>query len=235
MTYAQFVKMCEGYNIEINENVYNKLTIFYNYLIEENEKYNLTAIVDEDEVFVKHFLDSMLGNIFMYENAKVIDIGCGAGFPSMPLKILNPNTSFTLVDSVNKKVNFISLLIDKLKLDKIKTVHSRCEDLAKIPKYRENFDIVVSRAVAPSNVLLEYCVPFLKVGGRLIMYKGKNVDEELEVISNALNKLNCKVIDRIDFFIKEIESNRSFIIVEKLAPTPTIYPRLQNKVRKNPL
>jgi len=235
MTYSQFVNLCEKYNINIDEEIYTRLTNYYHILVEENSKYNLTAITDEEEVFYKHFFDSMLGSSLIKDNSSILDIGCGAGFPSVPLSLIKPNSNFTLVDAVNKKVNFINTLKQNLSLDNITAIHSRCEDLAKNPKYRESFDIVVNRAVAAFNIILEYSIPFLKVGGKLIAYKGKNVDEELINIDNALNKLNCKIIDKLDIYIKEIDSYRSFVVVEKTAQTANIYPRLQNKVRKNPL
>ncbi|MBE5735220.1 MAG: 16S rRNA (guanine(527)-N(7))-methyltransferase RsmG [Clostridiales bacterium] len=236
MTYQQFSSICGKYNINISEEKYNKFNKYYKFLIEENNKYNLTAITEEDDVYIKHFLDSMIGSIYMKDNSRVLDIGCGAGFPSIPCKIINPSLKFTLLDAVLKKVNFINMLsCDILGLDNCEAIHSRCEDLAKKPEYRAYYDTVVARAVAPLNVLVEYCIPFLKIGGKCILYKSRIVDDEIINATNAINKLKCKIVNRIDYRIDEIDSDRTILILEKISDTPNIYPRLQNKVRKNPL
>ncbi len=236
MTYQQFREICGKYNIDLGTDQFEKFQQYYNYLIEENNKYNLTAITAEDDVYLKHFLDSILGLHLIPDNAKVVDIGCGAGFPSMPCKIMNDSLQFTLLDSVGKKVNFIDKLVNNvLRINGVTAIHTRCEDLAKSPKYREMYDIVIARAVAPLNVLLEYCIPFLHIGGKCIFYKSKSVEEEIAAAANAMQKLNCKILDRVDYAISEIESDRTILIIEKTAATPAVYPRLQNKVRKNPL
>ena len=188
-----FINLCKKYNLNIDDNIFSKLEDYYNFLKEENEKYNLTAITEKNEVYIKHFLDSMIGSKFINHNSKVLDIGCGAGFPSVPLAIMGADSNFYLIDAVNKKVNFVNMLINLLGLKNIEAIHSRCEDLAKTPKYRENFDIVVARAVASMNVLLEYCIPFLKIGGKCVLYKGINYQEEIQQCDNALKKLNCRI------------------------------------------
>jgi 16S rRNA (guanine527-N7)-methyltransferase len=236
MTYQQFKTICGQHNIDLTNEQFDKFQQYYNYLVEENSKYNLTAITDESDVYYKHFLDSILGVGLLLDNSTVLDIGCGAGFPSIPLKIMNDTLRFTLLDSVGKKVNFVDKLShDILQLSNVETIHARCEDLAKTPKYRAKFDIVVARAVAPLNVLIEYCIPMLKIGGKCIFYKSKAVEEEIKQANNAMRLLKCKLIDRIDYRIKEIDSDRSIIVIEKFDVTPNQYPRLQNKARKNPL
>lgn len=237
MEYQQFNNIITRYGLSpISCQQFDNFVKYYRYLIEENSKYNLTAIVDEEEVFIKHFLDSILSSNLIKDNSKVIDIGCGAGFPSIPLKIINPTIHLTLCDAVNKKVEFVNKLSTKvLELSNVTPIHARCEDLAKNPKYREKYDFAVSRAVAPLNILLEYLIPFIKVGGKCIIYKGKNADEEIENAITAIKLLNCELADRIHYHIDEIDSDREILIFNKVKPTDNNYPRQNNKIRKNPL
>ena len=235
MEKLQFLELCKQYNIDMTIDQVGKFEKYYNYLIDENNKYNLTAIVDKEDVYLKHFLDSLLGTKLITDNSNVLDIGCGAGFPSIPLAIFKKSCNFTLIDSVNKKVGFVNNLIDLINIDNAIAIHTRCEDFAKNELNREKFDIVVTRAVAPMNVLLEYCIPFLKIGGKCIMYKGANYNDELKLCKNAISKLNCKLYATEKVYFKEIDAYRYFIIFEKTQKTPNTYPRLQNKVRKQPL
>lgn len=223
------------YNIDLNVKQLKQFDIYFDYLLEENKKYNLTAIKEKNDVLYKHFLDSVLPYSSFSQNATVIDIGTGAGFPSIPLAIIRPDLKFTLVDSVEKKTNFVFNLAQKLELNNVEVYHSRCEDLAKEPKFRENFDYVVARAVAPLTSLLEYCVPFIKVGGKFVAYKGSNYNQELENSQNAIKLLNVRHIQTLKYNIQEINTERYCIIFEKIAKTPPKYPRNQNKVRLKPL
>ena len=203
---------------------------YLSYLLEVNSHTNLTTIIDPKEVEIKHFKDSLTVLDYISENAKVLDIGSGAGFPGIPLRI-EKNFDLTLVDSVNKKVVFMNEVIEKLSLDKARAIHTRAEDYAK--DNRESFDIVVSRAVANMATLSELCLPFVKVGGIFIAMKGPKVDEELKDAENAIEILGGQVIN-IDRFTLE-DNERANVIVKKIHPTKKKYPRGKNLPKKNPL
>lgn len=204
--------------------------IYSDYLIEVNSHTNLTSITDPEEIKIKHFEDSLSVLPYINEGNKVLDIGAGAGFPGIPLRI-EKNFDLTLVDSVNKKVNFMNEVIDKLDLSNARAIHTRAEDFAK--ENRESFDVVVSRAVANMSTLSELCLPFLKVGGIFIALKGPKADEELEVAQNAIKILGGKVKEIERFKIDD--NDRVNIIVEKIHPTKKKYPRGKNQAKKNPL
>lgn len=204
--------------------------IYSDYLIEVNSHTNLTSITDPEEIKIKHFEDSLSVLPYIKEGNKVLDIGAGAGFPGIPLRI-EKNFDLTLVDSVNKKVNFMNEVIDKLDLSNARAIHTRAEDFAK--ENRETFDIVVSRAVANMATLSELCLPFLKVGGIFIALKGPKADEELEAAQNAIKILGGQVKEIERFKIDD--NDRVNIIVEKIHPTKKKYPRGKNQAKKNPL
>lgn len=219
------------YNIDISEKERLLFNNYYNDLIEKNKVMNLTAITEESEVWTKHFLDSVLPLKNIKDNSKLLDVGSGAGFPGIPLKIMNDTLNITLLDSLNKRVNFLNEEIEKLGLTKIKAVHGRAEDYVNVS--RETFDYVVSRAVARLNTLLEYCLPYVKLGGYFIAYKSMDADEEINESKNALNILGGKVekVDKIN-----LEGNeRSLIYIKKVKNTPNKYPRGQNKPKNQPL
>lgn len=219
-----------------NDNVHD--FILYKELLKEwNEKINITSITEDDEIDIKHFLDSLtpfLTNLFN-GNKKIIDIGTGGGFPGLPLKIVNKDLDVTLLDSLNKRIIFLNEVISSLKLNKIEAVHGRAEELSLNPKYREKFDICVSRAVASLNTLSEYCIPFVKVGGYFISMKGPDIEEELNNSENAILTLGGRVVDKKLITIPESDITHSLVIIEKIKPTPTKYPRGGGKPRKNPL
>jgi 16S rRNA (guanine527-N7)-methyltransferase len=237
MEYIEFEKMfkeeCEKNNIS---NVIN-IDLFYKYmslLLDWNEKINLTAITDEKEFIVKHFIDSLIINSYIKESKRIIDVGTGAGFPGIPLKLFNEKQNFTLIDSVNKKINVLNDIISKLKLENIEAIHTRAEDLAKDKNYRESFDVAVSRAVSNMTTLVEYLIPFVKVGGIVICMKGPNFEEELEESKKAINLFGGK-IEKIDkYFINE-EIERNVIIIKKVKSTSPKYPRGQGKPLKEPI
>lgn len=204
--------------------------IYSDYLIEVNSHTNLTSITDPEEIKIKHFEDSLSVLPYIKEGNKVMDIGAGAGFPGIPLRI-EKNFDLTLVDSVNKKVNFMNEVIDKLDLSNARAIHIRAEDFAK--ENRESFDVVVSRAVANMATLSELCLPFLKVGGIFIALKGPKADEELKAAQNAIKILGGQV-KKIERF-KIDDNDRVNIIVEKIHPTKKKYPRGKNQAKKNPL
>lgn len=204
--------------------------IYTNYLLEVNSHTNLTSIKDPKEIEIKHYQDSLSVLPYIKEGSKVLDIGAGAGFPGIPLRI-EKDIDLTLIDSVNKKVNFMNEVIEKLGLDKAIAIHTRAEDFAK--EKRETYDVVVSRAVANMSTLSEYCLPFLKTGGIFIALKGPKADEELEQAKNAI-KVLCGKVKNIDRF--DLDGNeRVNIIVEKVHPTKKQYPRGKNLPKKNPL
>jgi len=223
-------------NIDLNEVQAEKFLIYYNFLIETNEKFNLTAITNFSDVVEKHFLDSCLNHNYFNLNATVCDIGSGAGFPAIPLKILRPDLDFTLVDSLNKRVNFLNDLIEKLQLTKIKAIHSRAQELGEIVG-RENFDYTTARAVAPLNILLEFCSPYTKVGGEIVALKSLNYEQELVEAKNAIKILGLE-IKNVENFILENNSQkitRNILYFTKKQHCPTTYPRPKNKITTNPL
>lgn len=223
-------------NTQISSEQLEKFEIYYKNLIETNKIHNLTSITDENDVIIKHFLDSILPYKEIPNNSKILDIGSGAGFPSIPLKIMNNNFKITAIDSVGKKVEFIKNQINCLKLsDNFEVIHTRIEELAHNPKYREQFDIVVSRAVAPLSVIIEYSSAFLKNNGYILSYKGNNFEEEIKTSENALKILNCKIEKIYKYYIKELDSYRYILKIKKFDNISSKYPRGQNKPRISPL
>ena len=203
---------------------------YYRLLTEWNEKFNLTAITERNAVYVKHFADSLLGEYLVPENATLLDIGAGAGFPSLPIKIVRDDVTLTMVDSLKKRVNFLSCLIDELKLDKTTALHARAEDL----NCRGSYDCVVARAVAPLNTLCEYCLPFVKTGGIFIAYKAGDCEEETAVAKNAVKILGG---DKADIIKRRLDDDtvRSLVVIGKVTDSPAKYPRGKNLPRKSPL
>ena len=222
-------------NINLNNEQVEKFEKYTFLLKEWNNKFNLTSILEDDEIIIKHFIDSVLPYQHIKDNCKIIDIGAGAGFPSIPLKIMNNTLELTLIDSVNKKVDFLNTLINELNLNNCKALHYRCEDLAKKPEFRENFDISVARGVAGLNTLLEYTIPFIKTNGKLLLYKGSNYQEEINLSKNAITLLKCNISNIFNYTLKPINAERFILEIKKLDKTPIKYPRNQNKPRTNPL
>ena len=221
------------HNVELTKEQISKFETYYTLLKEWNEKINLTTIIEMDDVIEKHFLDSVVANNLIKSGAKVIDIGSGAGFPGVPLKILRDDINIVLVDSVNKKVNFLNEVIKILGLKNISAVHSRIEDFANTEKCRENFDIVVSRAVSRLNVLCEYALPFLQINGQLIAYKSVDTSLEIDEAKNAIEVLGGKLEKVVNVPFDNME--RNLIVIKKIKPTPKKYPRNGNKPRLNPI
>ncbi len=220
-------------DIEIEK---EKLKLFYKYmkvLLEWNEKINLTAITDEKEIILKHFIDSLTINKYIKKEDIVMDMGTGAGFPGIPLKIINADTRFVLVDSLNKRINFLAEVKEKLKLEKLDLLHSRAEDLGNNAEYREKMDVLVSRAVANLRTLTEYTVPFVKKGGIFISMKGPNAQEEIELAQNAIEILGGK-IEKVENF-KLADMERNIIVIRKEKVTPKKYPRKAGIPAKQPI
>ncbi len=226
-------KIFKKYQINLSDEQCESFEKYYNLLIEWNKKFNLTSITDRDEVILKHFLDSCVTTMMINDNSYIIDIGAGAGFPSIPLKILNPTLKLVLVDSVNKKITFLNEIIKQLNLKNTIAIHERIEDIAHKEIYREKFDYVVSRAVASLNTLSEYALPFLKLDGIFLAYKSFDVESEINNSKNAITLLGGKLENII---IKNLENlSRKIVVIKKINLTQKLYPRSKNKPRTNPL
>ncbi len=205
---------------------------YFNELVSFNEKVNLTAITEHEDVFVKHFLDSVLPIDEIKQNASVVDVGTGAGFPGVPIKIVRDDIRLTLVDSLNKRINFLDSLKQKLNLE-FNSIHARAEDFCK--NNREKFDVAVARAVARLNTLCEYLLPLIKVGGIVLAYKGSSAAEETIEAKNAINLLGGKIEKTLSFNLPNHAGERNLIIIKKIKPTPTKYPRGQNQPKIKPI
>ncbi len=223
------------FNIEISDNQLEKFDKYMQLLLEWNEKINLTAIIEPDEVKIKHFLDSLTVLEYINDEDKVIDIGTGAGFPGIPLKIMKPNAKITLLDSLNKRINFLNLVIEELGLKNIEAIHGRAEEFARNKLYREKYDVAVSRAVANLSTLTEYMLPFVKVGGRCICMKGANLKEELDKAKNAIQELGGKIEIIDNFYLSNNDNERNILIIKKIKETKSKYPRKAGIPSKEPL
>lgn len=234
MNKDEFVSCVTSLGIDVSLEKLDKLNLFYNLLIEWNKKINLTTIVDEKDVYLKHFYDSLtlFKEYDLNKTIKLCDVGSGAGFPGIVLKIFFPNLDITLVDSLNKRVNYLNLVIERLGLTGIKAVHSRMEDFSR--NNEEKFDLITARAVANLSLLSEISVRALKIGGNFVFMKA-NCDDELNSYGNCLNKLSLKIVDVNRFLLPFENSNRTLISVLKKAKTNNIYPRTIDKIRKSPL
>ncbi len=233
----QFEKDLKEFNIVLSEHQTEQFFSYYEMLIEKNKVMNLTAITDFDEVIKKHFVDS-LSLVKAYDltsPVSLIDIGTGAGFPGIPLKIVFPDLEITLLDSLNKRVDFLQSIIASLDLKGIDAFHGRAEDFARQEKFRERFDLCVSRAVANLSVLCEYCLPYVKIGGKFISYKSEKIMEELKAAEHAVNVLGGKVKEQISFTLPDSDINRNLIVIEKNRKTPKQYPRKAGTASKDPL
>lgn len=221
--------------IKIDEKESRTFYDFMKILLEENEKVNLTAITEENEIIIKHFIDSLTINKYLINANKILDLGTGAGFPGIPLKIVNKDKEFVLVDSLNKRIEFLNKVKEKCELENLELIHSRAEDLAKNINYREKFDVVTSRAVANLRTLAEYLLPFVKKEGICICMKGPNVDNELEEAKNSINILGGKIEKIEKIFLKENDMERNILIIRKIQNTPNKYPRKAGIPTKLPL
>ncbi|MBR3161417.1 MAG: 16S rRNA (guanine(527)-N(7))-methyltransferase RsmG [Bacilli bacterium] len=233
MNKEQFIKELAKLDINLTDYQLNQLEEYYNLLVEENKKYNLTSITNKEDVYLKHFYDSLtISKIIKLDNQSICDIGTGAGFPGLVLKIAYPNTHITLIDSTLKKCNFLKMITDKLKLKNIEIINDRAEIYAH--NNREVFDIVTSRAVAPLKHLLEYSIPLLKIDGLFISMKG-NIDNEIYNIKNYEDKLSITLIDKIEFHLPNENSLRTLIKYQKKDETNTNYPRKYSEIKKKDL
>ena len=233
--FTKFRNSMNSIGIELTNSQLKAFETYYDMLIDRNKVMNLTAITEFDEVMDKHFLDSvyLFRSIELKADYKLIDIGTGAGFPGIPLKIVFPELKITLLDSLNKRVGFLNDVIDELNLNDIEAIHGRAEDIARDKTYRASYDIAVSRAVANLSTLSEYCLPFVKIGGKFVSYKSGDCADEVDNAKSAIHLLGGK-INKIDEFSYS-NNSRSFIVIDKVMNTSNKYPRKAGLPSKKPL
>ena len=221
--------------VELNDEALGRFDMLAELLIEQNKTMNLTAITDPNEVVIKHFADSisLFSAVIPEEKAKILDLGTGAGFPGIPLLITRPDIPLTMVDSTAKKLRYVADTVEKLGLD-AEVLHARAEEAGKNPEYREQYDIVCSRAVAALNVLSEYCLPFVKVGGVFVAMKGAKAEEEITDAKKAIGILGGKIVDKKTFTLSD-GGERTLIIIKKISQTSPKYPRVSAQISKKPL
>lgn len=237
MNKQQFIEALANKGFNLTEMQLNQLDQYFKLLVEWNEKINLTAITDEEGVYLKHFYDSM-SLAFYYDLSKVetlCDVGAGAGFPSIPLKILYPHLKVTIIDSLNKRIKFLDILSQALNLTEMTLVHARAEEAGKNKHYREQFDVVTARAVARMSVLSELCLPLVKIGGQFIALKAQQTQDELQEGTKAIAVLGGKLIKIEDFILPIEASERHLVIINKSKQTPNKYPRKPGTPNKEPI
>ncbi|ETT88526.1 16S rRNA (guanine(527)-N(7))-methyltransferase RsmG [Viridibacillus sp. FSL R5-0477] len=237
MNEEQFVQALKEQGIELSEGQLKQFHTYFELLVEWNEKMNLTAITDQPSVYLKHFYDSISATFYMdFDKVQSIcDVGAGAGFPSIPIKICFPHLQVTIVDSLNKRIQFLTHLSEQLNLDHVEFVHSRAEDFGQNPKYREQFDLVTARAVARLSVLSELCIPLVKTNGHFVAMKAASGDEEMKDAKKALTVLGAKLVDSYSFLLPIEDSERSIFIFNKTKNTPKKYPRKPGVPNKSPI
>lgn len=223
--------------LSITDSQIEKFNLYYEMLIETNKVMNLTSITEYEQVIIKHFIDSLLV-VSVYdikESKNMIDVGTGAGFPGIPIKIMYPELNVTLLDSLNKRLNFLNNVIEKLELKNISTIHGRAEDIAHKKEYREKYDLCVSRAVANLSTLSEYCVPFIKNNGKFISYKSSISSDEIKNAKKAISVLSGKITKEETVHLPYSDMDRTFVIINKEKETPKKYPRKAGTPSKEPI
>ncbi|MDD6415930.1 MAG: 16S rRNA (guanine(527)-N(7))-methyltransferase RsmG [Lactobacillus sp.] len=234
-----FATTLSNHNLKLSAKQEQQFKTYFKELITVNEHVNLTRITEEDEVYLKHFYDSLTPLLLVpevfTEGAKVCDVGAGAGFPSLPIKILRPDLRLTIVDSLGKRLKFLQELLDKLEISGVELVHGRAEDVGQNPAYREQFDLVTARAVARMSVLSEYCLPLAKTGGKFVALKGPKAASELADAKKALDTLGGKVSFSQEFTLAGTEEERTIVVVDKVKKTPAKYPRQAGTPNRKPL
>lgn len=234
---TDFIKKCEKIGISLSEKQISQFMTYYDLLIEWNSFMNLTAITEFDEVIDKHFIDSLAicEHVDFKNGDSLIDIGTGAGFPGIPLKIVFPELRITLLDSLNKRIKFLDTVIESLGLENVETIHGRAEDFAKQQSYREKYDFVISRAVANLATLSELCIPFAKEDKYFVSYKAEKCNEELEEAKKAISILGGKVEKQIEYKLPDTDMNRNLLLIKKVKSTPKKYPRKAGTPAKEPI
>ena len=232
-----FIRQCDSFGIHLSDGQVRQFLTFYEMMIEKNKVMNLTSITQLDEVVRKHYLDSLLviKEISIKDTQSILDLGTGAGFPGIPLKIVFPEIHITLADSLNKRILFLNEVIRELGLIHIDTVHGRAEDLGRNPKFREKYDLVLSRAVANLSTLSEYCLPFVKKDGMFVSYKSSEIEDEFQQSQKAIRVLGGSCEGLVKDCIPGTELERSFVIVRKVKNTPAKYPRKAGMPGKEPI
>lgn len=233
MDFQQAESMFVENGLDYSRELHEKLEIYANFLVEYNEKVNLTAITEPEEIWLKHFIDSILfaKYVSIPQNASVIDVGTGAGFPSVPLKLYRNDIKLTLLESLNKRITFLNELSTKLGID-VETYHSRAEEAAKKENLREKYDIATARAVAAMPTLCEYCMGFVKKGGKFVAMKGRN--EEISEFENAVSTMGGGNVEKIDYKLSD-KDDRKIFVIEKISHTPSKYPRNSGQIKNKPL
>lgn len=226
----KLIKDASKIGVDLTEFHVKQFEEYQDIMLDWNEKINLTAITEEDDIITKHFIDSLYCLEYINENDKVIDVGTGAGFPGIPIKIVSRETKVTLLDSLNKRIVYLKDVIDKLKLEKIEAIHGRAEEFGVKPEHREQYDIVTARAVANLFVLSEYCLPFVKVGGKFICMKGPTYKEEVNKAEKHINELGGKISSINEVVLPNSDIKHTIIIIEKIQSTPKKFPR--RKIQK---
>lgn len=226
---------CLYFEEEIDDNKIQKFYDYMNLLVEWNKKINLTAITEEKDIILKHFVDSLTVLKYIKDNKNIVDVGTGAGFPGIPLAIMNDSLKITLVDSLNKRINFLNEVCSKIKLKNTKAIHSRAEEFGQDNNYRESYDIAISRAVSNLTVLAEYLLPLVKVGVKIICMKGPDIEEELKQAKSAIDILGGKFERCDNFCLPKSDISRNIIIINKIKETPKKYPRKAGTPVKTPL
>lgn len=235
MNNSYFYDLLLKNDLKVDEDLLEKFELFKYELIQWNNKINLTRITEENDIYLKHFFDSLQIAKYINQNDKVIDVGTGAGFPGLPLKIYFPNLDITLLDSVNKKIIYLEDIVKKLALKKVNLIHGRAEDIGQDNKYREKFDVAVSRAVANMTTLSEYLMPLVKKGGRIICMKGSNLEEELEQSKKAIKLLGGEIEEIEEYELPNTEIKYHLVIIKKIEKTPSKYPRKSGLPTSKPL
>lgn len=229
-----FKRLASDINVVLSDDQIDKFFKYKCLLKERNAKFNLTAIVDDREIILKHFVDSLSCVKFISDNSSVIDVGTGAGFPGLPIKFVLSGVKLTLLDSLNKRINFLNEVVASNGLDGVNCVHGRAEDIARLPEYRECFDFAVARAVANLSTLAELCLPFLKIGGSFVCMKG-SCDDELIAADRAISLLGGKVEVVDKFLLPDSDIERTIIVIKKVSSSPKVYPRKAGVPAKKPL
>ncbi|XJS10702.1 16S rRNA (guanine(527)-N(7))-methyltransferase RsmG [Aerococcaceae bacterium WGS1372] len=239
MTVEEFIQALEAKGISLTQRQIDQFATYYQLLVEWNEKINLTAITEKSEVYLKHFYDSLMplwmASDYFTDQAKLMDVGAGAGFPSFPIKIVRPDLEITIVDSLNKRINFLNLLSEELGLEKVQAVHGRAEEVGQNKDYRGQYDLVTARAVASLNVLSELCLPMVQKGGYFVALKAQRADEEIQQAQKAITTLGAKFEEQISENLPVEESEREIIVIKKTLDTPKKYPRRPGMPTKKPL
>ncbi len=231
----KMIELARMINDELTEDQVENFFKYMNLLLEWNEKINLTAITDVDDIILKHFIDSMTVLKYIEKDKSIIDVGTGAGFPGIPIAIMREDVKITLLDSLNKRINFLNEVCSELKINNIETIHGRAEEAGQNKQYREKNDIAVSRAVANMTTLSEYLIPFVKVGGICICMKGSEIDHELEQAKFAIKELGGKIEKVEKFNLPDSDIERNIVIIKKIKPTPNRYPRKAGMPSKMPI